>query len=243
MGRSAINATRRIASTAGLSRSISVPLERDQLHFLKRYEESPQNRFLSCEALIMKRYWQCYDLAVRQERYGSRKKSRFVREHVMNPSGRARGYTAVDSAINYMHQRRLFKARQVNAELGLTSDSEGFLHRRRWNRKGLGLLLDLTDPFKFADREKLLQPILAHDLSWRDFYSTTDRHELRFYYPKPEAVVIMEKVSDEADRMSVDHDGKSETLVETYKHMVAKLAEALQQNKLSAALPFIYPAG
>ncbi len=242
MADSAVNATRRVNSLSGISATVTGPLEMAQSRFLGRYRNAPPNRFLVNEALIMKRYWDCYRLAVRgaEEWFGPRKKSRFVREFVSNPAGRARGYSAVDAAINYVHQRRLFKARQINAELGVNASSEGFLHRKRWNAKGQGLLLDLADPFNFADREKLLQAIQAYELNWRDFYSTTDRHGSRFYYPKPEAVLVMEKVGEQADGMPVNYDGKSETLLEAYGDSVRKLTDALQKNELSLALPFVY---
>ena len=98
-----------------------------------------------------------------------------MRESVTAASGRARGYSAVDAPINYLHQRRLFKCRQVNLQLGLEyNPGEGFLHRRRWNSDGLGLLLDLIDPLKFADREKLLVATLSSKVNWRDFYSWRD---------------------------------------------------------------------
>jgi hypothetical protein len=121
-------------------------------------------------------------------------------------------------SINYLHQRRLFKARSVNIELGLDyNPGEGFLHRKRWNPEGLGLILDLIDPFKFADREKLLEAILDVSVNWRDFYSSIDRHGARFYYPKPEAVGVLEAVGDEADKMIVSYGGTQIKLEEAYR--------------------------
>jgi CRISPR/Cas system-associated endonuclease Cas1 len=75
----------------------------------------------------------------------------------------------MDAAINYLHQRRLFKATAANLEAGLSArPGEGFLHRKRWNPERLGLTLDLIDPFKFADREKLLEAILDASVNWRE---------------------------------------------------------------------------
>jgi len=93
------------------------------------------------EAMMMKEYWSCYYLALNRtlQRSGPRKKARFVREFVTNPAGRARGYTAMDAAINYLHQRRLFKARTVNFGLGLDyNPGEGSSTERDGSQKALG---------------------------------------------------------------------------------------------------------
>ena len=155
--------------------------------------------------------------------------------------GRARGYTAVDAAINYLHQRRLFKARSINVELGLDyNPGEGFLHRKRWNPDGLGLILDLIDPFKFADREKLLGVILDVSLNWRDFYGATDRHGARFYYPKSEAVGVLEKVGETADKMSMNYEGVGLTLLEAYRSMATSLIQNLSAGTPKSFTPFVY---
>jgi hypothetical protein len=191
----------------------------------------------------MIQYWRCFNLPLRRvfERFGPRKRSRFVRESVTAASGRARGYSAVDAAINYLHQRRLFKCRQVNLQLGLEyNPGEGFLHRRRWNSDSLGLLLDLIDPLKFADREKLLVAILDSRVIWRDFYSSTDRHGVRFYYPKPEAIGALEAVGEEADKCTVEYmDGKL-PMMDAYRAMVSSLIENLQREGQSSFTPFVY---
>ncbi|MGH9920739.1 MAG: hypothetical protein ACRD6W_17945, partial [Nitrososphaerales archaeon] len=191
----------------------------------------------------MKEYWSCYYLPLRAalQRFGPRKKARFVREFVANPVGRARGYTAVDAAINYLHQRRLFKARSVNFQLGLDPDpGEGFLHRKRWNPEALGLNLDLIDPFKFADREKLLEAVLDVSVNWRDFYSSTDRHGARFYYPKPEAVGVLEAVGEAADIMQAGYAGEQLTLAEAYRTMISKLIQSLRGGVPMSFAPFVY---
>jgi hypothetical protein len=155
--------------------------------------------------------------------------------------GRARGYTAVDAAINYLHQRRLFKARSINVQLGLDfNPGEGFLHRRRWNPEGLGLVLDLIDPFKFADREKLLGAVLDVSLNWRDFYGATDRHGVRFYYPRPEAVGVLERVGEAADKTPVNYGGAALTLVEAYRSMVTSLIQNLLAGTPMSFTPFVY---
>ena len=164
-----------------------------------------------------------------------------MREFVTNPAGRARGYTAVDAAINYLHQRRLSKARSINIQLGLDfNPGEGFLHRKRWNPEGLGLILDLIDPFKFADREKLLGAILDVSVNWRDFYSATDRHGTLFYYPKPEAVGVLEAIGEAADRMLVSYEEAQITLSEAYRKVVSRLIQNLQDGTPMSFTPFVY---
>jgi hypothetical protein len=242
MLKSALNATGRIGTVAGLTKNQIESFTRIQTRLIGRLEHVLTKKFLVYEALTMKQYWSCYDLALKRafEWSGHRKKSRFVREFITNPMGRAKGYTAVDAAINYLHQRRLFKSRSINLELGLKRNpGEGFLHRRRWNSDGLGLLLDLIDPFKFADREELLKAVLDYRLNWRDFYTSIDRRGVRFYYPKPEAINVLEAVGEEADRMQVSYGGATVTLIEAYRSVVNELIQSLQVD-VSSFEPFIY---
>jgi hypothetical protein len=232
MARSAIHATERIAALPSTPAEEAQPLIREQHRLFERLEHLEPEGFPNSEALIMKQYWICFNLPLRPvfERFGPRKKSRFVRESVSNPTGRAKGYSAVDAAINYLHQRRLSECRQVNMQLGLDySPGEGFLHRRRWNSDRLGLLLDLIDPFKFADREKLLEAVSESRVNWRDFYSATDRHGIRFYYPKDETAVTLESAGDAADVMVVEYAGRKLPLMDAYQSMISDLIESLQK--------------
>jgi CRISPR/Cas system-associated endonuclease Cas1 len=243
MARSAIHATERIAASPGVPHEEARSLLTEQRRLFGRLEKSGPNGFLTYEALIMKEYWKCFNLPLRFvfERFGPRKRSRFVRESVTTASGRARGYSAVDAAINYLHQRRLFKCRQANMRLGLDyNPGEGFLHRRRWNSDGLGFLLDLIDPFKFADREHLLEAVSNSRINWRDFYSSTDRRGMRFYYPKPEAIGTLEAVGEEADRMVIDYAGEKLPLMKAYQCMVSDLIESLKTNEPHSFTPFEY---
>jgi len=243
MAQSCIHATERIGPIAKIRDEDILAITRRQKLWMRRLENEPPSRFLVYEAAVMREYWNCYYLPLKAafQRSGPRKKARFVREYVADPVGRARGYTAVDAAINYLHQRRLFKASSINMQLGLDyNPGEGFLHRKRWNPEGFGLILDLIDPFKFADREKLLGVILDVSLNWRDFYSATDRHGARFYYPKPEAVGVMEKVGEAADGMLVSYDGVQMALAEAYRNTVSALIQNLQAGTPTAFVPFTY---
>jgi len=243
MAQSAMHATERINFLAKIPEDELRASTAKQRLWLRNLERANPGRFLVCEAVIMKEYWSCYYLPFKGafQWSGPRKKARFVREFVADPVGRARGYTAVDAAINYLHQRRLFKARSINLQLGLDfNPGEGFLHRRMWNPEGLGLILDLIDPFKFADREKLLGAVLDVSLNWRDFYGATDRNGVRFYYPKPEAVGVLEKVGAAADKMPVSYGGEGLTLVEAYRSMVTSLIQNLSAGTVMSFTPFAY---
>lgn len=241
MAKSAIHATERLGPIGQIPADEIDLMVAEQSRFLTRIEEGLSDRYLSSEALIMRRYWSCYDLALkmRMQRFGPRKKSRFVREHVNSPTGRAKGYSAVDSAINYLHQKRIFKIRQVNSGLGISSWGDGFLHRKRWNSQGLGLVLDLADPLKFADREKLLEAVLNFSVNWRDFNIASDRHGTAFYYPKSEIIATLETLSDDADNLPVVYGGLQLKLLDAYSKSVSSLAEFLSREVASFE-PFIF---
>jgi hypothetical protein len=244
MVQSSMHATERIGSLAHMSEDDVRIFTRKQRMYARRLERAPPTRFLVYEALSMKEYWNCYYLVLKGafQRFGPRKKARYVREFVTNPAGRARGYTAVDAAINYLHQRRLFKARSVNIQLGLDfNPGEGFLHRKRWNPEGIGLILDLIDPFKFADREKLLEAILDVSVNWRDFYGATDRSGARFYYPKPEVLGVLEAIGEAADKMPVSYEGTQQlTTLAAYRNVVSRLIQNFQGGTPMLFTPFAY---
>jgi hypothetical protein len=243
MVESAMNATRRLAEVAEVRQEdIQSSMRRQEL-WMRLLQREPSSKFLVCEAGVMREYWDCYYKPIKAvfQRSGPRKKARFVREFVTDPAGRARGYTAVDAAINYLHQRRLFQARSTNYQLGLDLyPGEGFLHRKIWHPEGLGLVLDLIDPFKFADREKLLGAITDFSLNWRDFYSATDRQGVRFYYPKPEAVGVLEATGEAADRMRAAYGGAEVSLLEAYRNTVSDLIHNLKAGTPLSFSPFVY---
>jgi len=148
----------------------------------------------------------------------------------------------VDAAINYLRQRRRFKFREVNSELGLAAyPGEGFLHRRRWKPQNFGLLLDLADPFKFADRGMLLDAFLTFMVNWRVFDSATDRKGVRFCYPKPEIVSQLEIVGTKADRMRVIYEDTQMSLIAAHGKTIANLIRCLGSSPMSFE-PFVYDA-
>lgn len=244
MAQSAINATRRIATPAQLKQDLVQRTIRDQAWFLQRDEStSLQSSLLTNEAMIMKGYWACYDTALDMvfSQFGPRKKSRFVREHIADPAGRAKGYTAVDAAINYMHQRRLLKCGTTNAELGLGwVTGDGILHRRSKNSRDNGLLLDLADPVKFADREVLLHAFLDYRLNWRDFRLAWDRKGINYYYPSSAAVRILEELGEEADNLAVTCGQGHLGLVDAYRTTTIGLVNALRRGNIDSFAAFVF---
>jgi CRISPR/Cas system-associated endonuclease Cas1 len=244
MAQSALNATRRIATFAKLNMDDLVPLTEKQVRCAALIENADSVRLLPYEALVMKSYWECFGLTLKmnQQWFGPRKRSRFVTEFVKNPAGRARGYSPVDAAINYLHQRRLRQAERINAEVGFAGRSDGFLHRERHNSRRLGLLLDMIDPFKFADREELLLTILGGGLTWRDFVIEMDRRGSSFYYPTSRGQVVLDSVGEGADNLTVTYQSRQMRLSEAFKEFASNVLQALDAGSQSSAAfePFIF---
>lgn len=192
----------------------------------------------------MKQYWLCFGLALKmvQQWYGPRKRSRFVREFVEAPEGRARGYSPVDAAINYLHQWRFNHAERINRELGFPGTCDGFLHRERYNSRKLGLLLDMIDPFKFADREELLLVVLDQGLTWRDFRIEADRRGSNFYYPTTKAIAKLEQVGAAADDIVVRYEDRDVRLSEAYKQFADGILQILEGRDTATAgfKPFVF---
>lgn len=243
MAQSAFNATRRIAAFSKLFSGNVDPIVAAQERYLTSIGTANPAELLPYEALIMKQYWLCYGLALRnaQQWFGSRKRSRFVREFVYGPAGRARGYSPVDAAINYLHQRRLRQAERINNEVGFPGTCDGFLHKERYNSRKIGLILDMIDPFKFADREELLLVVLDGGLTWRDFKMESDRHGSTFYYPAPRARTILDGVGADADQLMVRYQEIDSSLTEAYKRFASSLIRALEAKSESRKPePFVY---
>ena len=233
MVQSAVNATRRIATIAKLypgDIGQSLDLQEKYLALIK---DARSTSLLTYEAMAMKHYWFCYNLAVKkaQQWFGPRKRSRFVREFVDNPTGRARGYSAVDAAINYLHQRRLRHAERINAEVGFPGTCDGFLHKEKYNSRRIGLLLDMIDPYKFADREILLAVVLNGGISWKDFKLEKDRRGSTFYYPSSKAVSVLNQVGKDADDEEVFFDDRKTRLEEAYRLFATGILSLLYTTK------------
>jgi hypothetical protein len=192
----------------------------------------------------MKQYWICYGLALRGavEWVGPRKRSRFVAEFVESPAGRARGYSPVDAAINYLHQRRRWQAEHINREVGFPGICDGFLHRKSYGSKKTGLIFDMIDPFKFADREKLLLVLLNRGLTWRDFRIETDRRGTNFYYPRTDTLAKLDQAGIAADNLIVRYQEREMTLSEAYKAFTSSLLKMIDGHHegTDALSPFVF---
>ncbi len=244
MAKSAINATTRIATLVRLDKKLAQPAVSLQERYLSNLEHSSPLSLVTHEALIMKQYWHVFDLALKLAFtwFGPRKKARFVREYVGDPVGRDRGYSAIDAAINYLHHRRLLEAQRINMEVGFGERTcEGFLHRKQYNSRGLGLLLDMIDPFKFADREELLRVVLNRGLTWRDFRIESDRRGSNFYYPAPSGIAVLNQIGDHTDKTIVWYGGRKLGLEEAYASVSKGLFKAIDSaGGLAHFQPFVF---
>jgi hypothetical protein len=242
MARSAISATRRIGELAKLNPKEVAQAVTNQGRYLARIEAANPAHLLTYEALIMNQYWKCYRLALGKGRlwFGPRKRGRFVSELVGSSAGRARGYTAVDAAINYLHQRRLRQAERINAEIGFTGTCNGFLHKERYNSRGIGLLLDMIDPFKFADREELLVVTLNGGISWTDFRLERDRRGSTFYYPAQSAESILNQAGSDADEIEASFGGRETKLSEAYRQFATGMLSSLGTGKSDELEVFVF---
>jgi CRISPR/Cas system-associated endonuclease Cas1 len=219
------------------------PLLARQERYLALIEEADRSKLLPYEAQIIKQYWLCYGMALRhapETWLGPRKKSRFVREFVGDPSGRARGYSPVDAAINYLHQRRQRQAERINEEVGFSGTCDGFLHREVYNSRKIGLILDVIDPFKFVDREELLLVCLDQGLTWKDFKVEKDRRGLSFYYPSTSAVSKLDQAGMAADGLVVKYQGAEVRLSEAYEKFATGLLESLETRNAKEFHPFVF---
>ncbi len=247
MAQSALNATRRIIAFAKLYHGDADPFVAHQERYLGLINGAGQSKLLPYEAQIMKQYWLCYSLALKRTQlvwFGPRKRSRYVMEFVEDPAGRARGYSPVDAAINYLHQRRLRQAERINQVVGFPGTCDGFLHRERYNSRKIGLLLDMIDPFKFADREELLLVFLDQGLTWKDFRIETDRRGSSFYYPMTTATTKLNQAGIDADNLVLKYHDQDMRLIEAYKEFASRLSEVLLSNRFTFAETdtFTFPA-
>jgi hypothetical protein len=243
MAQSALNATRRIIAFAEVNHRDAEPIGPRQEKYLALTNGANQSRLLPYEAQIMKQYWLCYGLALKgvpQVWFGPRKRSRYVKEFVRDPSARARGYSPVDAAVNYLHQRRLRQAERINQEVGFPGTCDGFLHRENYNSRKIGLLLDMIDPFKFADREELLLVFLDQGLTWKDFRIETDRRGSNFYYPMAAATAKMDQVGGAADNLVVKYLSIDLRLSEAYRLFAENLLQALEDIGTTQFKPFTF---
>ncbi len=239
--KSVIIATKRILqvkSPASMKKLLELQLiEYARMKYAKRLN---LDLILAFEARTNYHYWRAFKMKLRFVGldFQSRVRQRFVRELVLNARARARGYSPVNAAINYLHQRRLAYCGSVNFQLGLPQ-AEGLLHVAK-RKQGVGLLLDMVEPFKLADREKLLQACLDSQFTFEDFVSRIGNQRVRFYYPDAEAIVKLERVGHEADMMTFSYKGRTLALTEVYREYAQCFKETLDSASNEKFLPFVY---
>jgi len=242
--RSVIIATRRVLTLDG--RELAPELLRRQLLEYERFKQdlphSNLDELLAYEARVSNQYWKAYKLRLRIVGldFKSRVRDRFVREIVYSARARARGYSPVNAGINYLHQRRLLKCRMANAGLGLGWDGfEGLLHVAR-RKQTIGLLLDLSDQFKLADREVFLNKCSEREFAVADFVVARGRHGVRFYFPSSEAVQKLERAGQEADQQVFRYGEEELPLEEVYLKYAKSFVNAVETQDLKSFVPFAY---
>ena len=103
----------------------------------------------------------------------------------------------------------------------------------------MGLLYDMIDPFKFADREELLAVVLNRDITWRDFKLDSDRHNSTFYYPASTGIATLDQVGADADQIVVRYGATESSLTEAYRRFASSFLSALESSKVKFE-PFVY---
>ena len=93
------------------------------------------------------------------------------------------------------------------------------------------MILDMIDPFKFADREELLLVVLNQGLTWQDFRIETDRRGSNFYYPMSSAEAKLNQAGVDADNMVLEYHDRDMRLVEAYKEFALHLRRTLASAK------------
>jgi hypothetical protein len=181
-------------------------------------------------------------LGVSGLQFQSRVRDRFVREIVQSIRARARGYSPANAAINYLHQRRLLLCRMANARAGIGwIGCEGVLHVAK-REPSIGLLLDLGDSFRLADRESFLNASLRLEVSREDFVARLGRQRVWFYHPTQEMIGKLDGLGSEADQFRVNYQGNDMTLTGAYEEFVASFVEAIESSDLSRFHPFVFSA-
>ena len=239
---SVIVATKRIAELGG--RLLRENVERQLMEYERMRCETnlSSTKMLAYEARVNNLYWKNYKTMLKAVGldFRSRVRDRFVREFVQSIRARARGYSPANSAINYLHQRRLILCRRANALSGIGwIGSEGVVHFAS-RKPTIGLLLDLSDSFKLADREGFLKASLTSQITREDFVGKVGRQGLRFYYPTVNCIGKLETIGSEADNDVVNYQGGDLPLNVAYEKYVAAFVRAVSNRSLESFEPFIY---
>ncbi|MGH9920312.1 MAG: hypothetical protein ACRD6W_15775, partial [Nitrososphaerales archaeon] len=239
---SVIVATKRIADRGG--RELRVLVNRQLLEYerMLKDEDLSVTKALAYEARVNNLYWSAYKTMLRVSGldFKSRVRDRFVRELVDSARARARGYSPANAGINYLHQRRLIRCRATNARAGIGwIGCEGIFHIAK-RKPSIGLLLDLSDSFKLADREAFLVESLSFKISREHFVARPGRHRLWFFFPSAEGVEKLENIGSNADNMRVNYAGRECKLTTAYQEFVKSFVDAVNKKEIENLRPFIY---
>ena len=205
----------------------------------------PIGKALAYEGRVNDLYWTAYKTMLRVSGldFKSRVRDRFVRELVDSARARARGYSPANAGINYLHQRRLLQCRAANARAGIGwIGCEGILHVAK-RKPSIGLLLDLADSFRLADREAFLIESLSFKISREDFVARLGRHRLWFFFPSAEGLEKLETIGSTADSMRLRYMGRDMEQSAVYQAFVTSFEEAMQNRDLDLFHPFVYGNG
>ena len=235
-------ATKRIASRGGTQ--LQVLVNRQLLEFTRMRDEAglSLSRALAYEARVNGLFWSAYKTVLRVSglAFQSRVRDRFVRETIQSIRARARGYSPANAAINYLHQRRLLLCRLANARMGIGwVGCDGILHVAK-RQPSIGLMLDLSDSFRLADRESFLNATLRLEVTREDFVARLGRQRVWFYHPTQEAIGKLDSYGSTADQFSVNYQGKNMTLTGAYEEFAASFIEAVESSDSSRFHPFVY---
>jgi hypothetical protein len=239
---STIIATRRLARRGG--EQLQVLPNRQLLEYFRMRGEAKLtiSRALAYEARVNILYWSIYKTLLRMQglEFQSRVRDRFVREIVNSITARARGYSPANAAINFLHQRRLLLCRQANVRTGIGwVGCEGVLHVAK-REPSIGLLLDLSDSFKLADREFLLNAVIRREVSREDFVARPGKHRVWFFHPTQEMIGKLDLVGSDADSLRVDYRSREATLTGAYEEFATSFVKAVEGGDLGQFHPFVY---
>ncbi len=118
-------------------------------------------------------------------------------------------------------------------------DCEGLLHAAN-RKRGIGLLLDLSEPFKLADREKLLEACLQARIVREDFINTIGRQRIHFYYPTASTIDKLEEIGFAADRLMVNYGGQDLHLTSAYEQYIISFKDKVKESDVERFQPFVY---
>jgi len=239
---STIIATRRIASRGGYPLQVLINRQLLEYSRMKADNEMTLSRALAYEARVNGLYWSVYKTMLRISglQFESRVRDRFVREIVQSIRARARGYSPANSAINYLHQRRLLLCRLANARTAIGwVGCEGVLHVAKREPR-IGLMLELSDSFRLADRESFLDSTMRMELSRDDFVARPGRHRVWFFHPTQGAIGKLDLCGSTADQLRVQHRGNEMTLTGAYDEFLASFVDAVGATDLERLHPFVY---